>query len=82
MIGCLPRPQGGLKPVSAHFRTSGTTSGETFVVTDGPLKSGISPVGDSARNHCDFMQIKKETFCSDDSQIIECVLVVGLYRKM
>ena len=38
MIVCLPRPQGGLKPVSAHFRTSGTTSGETFVVTDGPLK--------------------------------------------
>ena len=35
---CLPRPQGGFKPVSAHFRTSGTTSGETFVVTDGPLK--------------------------------------------
>ena len=39
MIVCLLRPQRGFKPVSAHFRTSGTTSGETFVVTDGPLKT-------------------------------------------
>ena len=31
-------PQGAVwNSVSAHFRTFGTTSGETFVVTDGPL---------------------------------------------
>ena len=29
--------------VSAHFRTSGTTSGGTFVVIDGPLKCRLEP---------------------------------------
>ena len=38
MMVCLSRPHEGFKPASAHFRMFWTTSGEDFVVTDGPLK--------------------------------------------
>ena len=37
MMVCLSRPHEGFKPASAHFRMFWTTSGEDFVVTDGPL---------------------------------------------
>jgi hypothetical protein len=60
MIVCLPRPQGGFKPVSAHFRTSGTTSGETFVVTDGPLRTETAcfdDIGDILREPSDHFPI-------------------------
>ena len=57
MMVCLSRPHEGFKPASAHFRMFWTTSGEDFVVTDGPLNN---PEPRSHKN-CSFDTLSQKT---------------------